>query len=104
MKQIESLAALWCHERGLSASRLGTLAAGDGALFDRIQRGRSCTVVTIERLLCFFRDPANWHPERGIPRPAQILLDALPAHADADSAADARASSGKNEIVTGAAA
>jgi hypothetical protein len=89
---LQSLAALWMRERGLSASRLGVLVVNDGGFFDRIASGKSCTISTFDRFIAYFRDPGNWTEECGIPDAARELLDVVPDHATPDSAGVAPAS------------
>ncbi len=73
------LSAIWCETNARSQSRLATIVANDGKLFDRIAAGGSCTMATFDRFLTFFGKEENW--TGGVPAEALTLLNAPSADA-----------------------
>lgn len=65
------LASVYAEARGLSLSRVSTLAANDGKLLGRLQVGRDCTLGTYDQMLAWFS--ANWPADlawpEGVERP-----------------------------------
>lgn len=97
-----SLANLWTSANDRSLSRLATMVANDGKLFDRLNAGATCTVTTFERFVHFLNDASNWRD--GVPSEARVLLDSVlmeSAHVDGHTAAETIGAPGKiGEIST----
>lgn len=83
------LAELWAEQSNRSLSRLATIVANDGKLFDRVAAGGSCTVATFERFLDHLDRPENW-PNSTIPPEALSILGSIRA-ATADDEKEAAA-------------
>ena len=85
IERLVRLAELWAATNERSISRLATIVANDGKLFDRLSEGRSCTVALLERFLDFFEQPSNWGGQ--VPDEAASLVSSVrgecPAHEQA---------------------
>jgi hypothetical protein len=69
--------ALSAHQN-ISHWRIAFLARGDGQFFDRLRKGRSCTLKTANGVLQWFAMnwPADLDWPRDIPRPPKAGKDA----------------------------
>lgn len=71
--------ALSAHQN-VSHWRIAFLARGDGQFFDRLRKGRSCTLKTASGVLQWFA--SNWPSDldwpSDIPRPAPVAKAAAP--------------------------
>ncbi|UAK24370.1 hypothetical protein [Sphingomonas nostoxanthinifaciens] len=83
--KLMQLATVWATATGRSTSRLATVVANDGKLFDRLAAGATCTVATLERFTVHLSNEVNW-PNCTIPSEARALLIGL---GEADSRQEA---------------
>ena len=79
------LAELWAQQSNRSLSRLATVVANDGKLFERIAAGGSCTLATFERFLNHLDKPENW-PASVIPDEALDILRSVRIESEQEAA------------------
>lgn len=71
--QLLALCDTFAGHMNVSHWRVSFLARGDGQFFNRLQRGKGCTVKTAASVVPWFSDnwPADLAWPADIPRPAQ---------------------------------
>ncbi len=61
---------------GRSLSRVATIVLNSGTFFERLRAGKTFTVVNLEKMTTWMRDPANW-PDSAIPHEAALALTSM---------------------------
>lgn len=61
---------------GKSLARVATIVVNRGSFFERMRDGAGCSARNLERLVEWFRDPANW-PEASITSNASAVLASI---------------------------
>lgn len=69
----DTYAAVAAANGGKSLARVATIVVNRGSFFEPLRRGQTCSVRNFEKLVAYFREPANW-PGETIPAKASIAL------------------------------
>ncbi len=75
---LTALCDTFAAHANLSHWRVSYLARGDGQFFDRLRRGKTCTIKTAASVLDWFNQnwPADLEWPRDIPRPPKSKKEA----------------------------